>query len=117
MTLSHTKLADPQQLPSSSGALYTNPVDITTFIKGFLIHNTNTTAETVTLNVVPNSGGSLGSASAANRVFRVLLAADETLLLELLFPIVIVDENDAIFGDTTTASKVTFIPLGDQEAQ
>ncbi len=115
MTLNHAKLADPQQLPNSAGSIYANPAGITTFIRGFVLHNTNTSTETVDLHMVPTSGGSLGSATAANRLARISLAQDETIIFEAPFPLVLTEENDAIFGVTTTASKVTAILLGDTE--
>ncbi len=115
MTLQHIKLADPQQLPSTAGSLLANPASTKTFLRGFILYNSNTTTETVDIHVVPDSGGSLGSAAASNRICRLTLATNETLIVEFPFPIVLIDTNDAIFGVTTTASKVTFIPLGDKE--
>jgi len=116
MSLQSIQLMELAQIASSAGALYTNPSSTKTFIRGIMLHNTNTTAETVQLYWVPDSGGSVGTAAAANKFFKVILAADETLFIELPFAIVLKDTNDTIQGVTTTASKVTFAVTGDTDA-
>ncbi len=115
MTLQHVTLAFPAYIPSTVGSIYANPAATKSYVRGLLIYNSNTTTETVDIHFVPDSAGSLGTADVTNRCFRLNIAADETLLIELVFPFVLTDENDAVFAKTTTSSKVNIVPLGDIE--
>lgn len=116
MALQRAKLADIQYIPATAGSLYANPASTTTFIRGLLLHNTNTTAETVKLYVVPDSAGALGTATSAHLILNVSLAANDTLLVELPYAVVLTDTNDSIQAITTTASKVTALLFGDKDA-
>ena len=116
MARQFTRLADIQYVASSAGAIYTNPVSTKTYIKSLLLFNGNTTAETVKLYNVPNSGASAGTAGVSNQFAEIVLAAAETLMFDLPYPITIIDENDTIQASTTTASKVTVQLLGDKDA-
>lgn len=116
MPLQRTRLTEVAYIASSVGSIYANPSSTDSFVRGFLLHNTNTTSETVDIHWVPDSAGSLGTASAANRIFRVILAPSETLILEIPFSLVLLDTNEAIFATTTTASKVACAVIGDQDA-
>lgn len=112
------KLADIGYVGSSPAAVYTNPSSTTTYLKGLLLFNGNTTAETVKVYVVPNSGASAGTAGAANQVAELSLAAKETITLSLSadgVPVVLDGTNDTLQASTTTSSKVTVIPLGATE--
>ena len=113
--LAHVKLANPTQLPSSIGAVFDNPAATKSYIRGIVLHNTNSTTEDVELQFVGNSGGSLGTPGASNRFLKISIATDETVMVEFASPLILDTHHDAIFGTTTTASKVNFIPLGDQE--
>jgi hypothetical protein len=115
MALQHVKLADIQQLPSSVGSLYANPASTKTYIRGLVLFNDNNAAELVKLHNVPDSAGSLGSAGVSNKFLEVALAAKETLLIDLPYPIVLTDQNDSLQGVSTTAAMVTIQILGDKE--
>ena len=100
---------DAAYIASSAGAIYTNEATETSFIKSVVIHNTNTTAETVKLYVVPDSGGSLGTAGVSNLMHNISVAADATVHIEFPGPgIVLKGTKDSIQAVTTTASKVTY---------
>ena len=105
-----TNLSGIAYIANPAGAIRTNST--TTEIKGFVIHNTNTTAETVKLYNVPNSGGSVGTASNANKFFERAIAANETYIFDVPYPIFLASNNDTIQAVTTTASKVTVQILG-----
>jgi hypothetical protein len=105
-----TNLTGIAYIASSAGAILTNTT--TTEIKGFVIHNTNTTAETVKLYNVANSGGSVGTASTANKFFERSIAANETYIFDVPYPITLRANNDTIQAVTTTASKVTVQVVG-----
>lgn len=113
--MQNIRLTELLYVAATVGSIYTNAAATKSFVRGFVLHNTNTTAEVVQLHWVPDSSGSLGTAATSNRFFYASLAANETLLVELPFPFIMTDTNEAIFGVTTTASKVTVAVLGDKE--
>ena len=116
MALQYTKLADPAYVASSVGSIYANPASTKSYIKSILLYNGNTTTETVTVHMVPDSGGALGTAGVSNRILRRALIADETIEFAPEYPIVLTDENDSIMAVTTTASKVVVVVSGDKDA-
>lgn len=116
MARQFTRLADIQYVSSSAAAIYTNAASTKTYIKSLLLFNGNTTSETVKLYNVPNSGASAGTAGVSNQFAEIVLAAGETLMFDLPYPITIIDTNDTIQASTTTASKVTVQLLGDTDA-
>jgi hypothetical protein len=106
-----TNLTGIANIASTAGAIRTNTT--TTEIKGFVIHNTNTTAETVKLYNVPNSSGSVGTASnTTNIFFNRSIAVNETYIFDVPYPLTLLSVNDTIQAVTTTASKVTVQVLG-----
>lgn len=116
MARQYTRLVDIQYIGSSAAAIYTNPASTKSYIKSLILFNTNTTAETVKLYNVPDSTGSVGTAGSDNQFAEIVLAAGETLMFDLPYPITIIDTNDTIQASTTTASKVTVQVLGDKDA-
>jgi len=116
MALLRTRLADIQYIAAAAGSIYSNAAATKTYIRGLILHNGNTTSETVTVHNVPDSSGSLGTAGVSNKFLKVALAADETLFVDLTYPIALTDTNDSIQAVTTTASKVTVQVLGDKDA-
>jgi hypothetical protein len=115
MALQRAKLGDIQYIASTAGSIYANPASTKTYVKGFILHNTNTTAETVKLYVVPDSAAALGTATTAHLILNISLPANDTLLVELPYALTLTDTNDSVQGVTTTASKVTVIVFGDKE--
>jgi len=116
MALNRIRLADIQYIPSSAGALITNAVSTKTWIRGIVIYNGNTTAEAVKLYNVPDSTGSVGTAGVSNLFYVQSIPPDETVLIEIPGPgLVLTDTNDTIQGVTTTGSKVTVMFTGDNE--
>jgi hypothetical protein len=112
----YTRLADIQYVPATVGAIYTNPASTKTYITGFVIFNGNSTAELVKLYNVPNSGASAGTAGAANQFYEKSVASKATEIINLPYPITLLDLNDTIQADTDTASFVTIQLLGDIDA-
>jgi hypothetical protein len=106
-----TNIAGIANIASTAGAIRTNST--TTEIKAFIIHNTNTTAETVKLYNVPNSGGSVGTASdTTNIFFEREIATKETFIFDLPYSLTLSAVNDTIQAVTDTANKVTVQILG-----
>lgn len=116
MAFDYLRLTEVSYIASTAGSIYSNPSSKKTYIRNMIIHNTNTTAELVTLYNVPDSSGSLGTAAAANQFYKQSIAPNETVLLEFQAPgLILVDTNDSVQAVTTTASKVTIQIYGGQE--
>lgn len=96
------------QVATTAGAIYTNDSGETAFITSILIHNTNTTAETVIIYRVPNSAASVGTAAASDILYKVSVQPNETLMLaQDTGPLTLLDgTNDTIQAVTDTVSKV-----------
>ena len=86
-------------------------------LKGLLIHNTSTSdSQVCEIHVVPNSGGSVGSAAAANKIGRLTLTASDTAFFEFAYPLALTDTNDAILIQNSSGSTVNVLPLGNVES-
>jgi hypothetical protein len=106
----------------------------TAYIRSIVICNTfsgsisSTIAQTVQIYAVPNSGGSVGVATAGNRIGRVSLTADDTFFYDLQYPITLQNTGDSIqvfnegsfafafSGISTATNPVNVMVLGDKEA-
>jgi len=106
----------------------------TTYIRSIVICNTftgaasSTLSQTVQIYAVPNSGGSVGVATAGNRIGRVSLTADDTFFFDLQYPITLQNNGDSIqvfnegtyaygfSGLTTATNPINVMVLGDKEA-
>lgn len=118
MALQYAKLGDIAYIATTAGSIYANPVSTKSYVKGLILFNGNTTTETVSIYVVPDSAASLGTAGVSNQVAELSVAAKETVLFPLSvegYPIVLTDQNDSVQASTTTSSKVTVLVLGDKE--
>lgn len=116
MALQRTKLQDPAYVPTSPGSVYANPAATTTYIRGIIIFNGHTAAETVDMWNVPDNATALGTQGDSNKFWSQSIAASETVIISFPHPVVLTDQNDAIFADCTTGSKVTIQFLGDKDA-
>jgi hypothetical protein len=114
--LLRTNLGNIQYVPLTAGSILTNPAATKSLIRGIVLFNGNTTVETVSLYNVPNSALALGTAGVSNIFFTKGLAANETFFLDFAYPITLIGTNDSIQASTTTASKVTVMLTGDQDA-
>ena len=107
---------------NTTGTVYAVASNTKSYIRGIIIHNQSTLNSISTdVHVVQNSTGSVGTATAANRVAKLSLQPLDTYFFELPFPVVISATNDAILvknnaasGDT--ADDLTVLVLGDKEA-
>jgi hypothetical protein len=105
----------------------------TAYIRSIVICNTfsgsisSTIAQTVQIYMVPNSGGSIGVATAGNRIGRVSLSADDTFFYDLQYPITLQNTGDSIqvYNEGTNAytlsgiapatNPINVVVLGDKE--
>ena len=114
MALNHVSNITPVLVPSSAGSIMTHSSG-KTYVRGMIFYNSAGTTETLEVHVIPNSGGSLGTAAATNRVLRISLLSSETFTWELPFPFVFTSANDAIFAKSTTNNVVVAYILKDTE--
>lgn len=99
-------IAAGTQVASSTGAIYTAGTGKKTEIGSIILHNTNSTSETVELY---NDG-----TADANRFVKIALAANETFEFAPKVPLVL-EGSDTLQAKTTTASKVNVILIGREE--
>lgn len=102
----------PVQLSNSVGAIYTNPSGDKTLIASVMVHNTNSTAETVDIWWVPDNAGAVGTAADAKRIARMVLPAGDTQFFDLAYPIILKDTNDTIQASSTTINKSNAVVFG-----
>jgi len=120
MAFGYLRLADAVHLDvtgTDAVTIYANPSGKTTYIRSIIIHNVNTTTETVTLYIVADNASSEGADSdTTNRFYKEDLPAGSTRILEFPAPgIMLVDQNDTLQGACTTHEKVLVWAYGGQE--
>ena len=112
MAFDYQKLTAITTIPSSVGSIYTNPSSTKSYIRQIIIHNGNTTVETVILYNVPVAG----SVGDLTKFYEEDIPVNGTTILDFGTPGIILDaEDDAIQADTDTASKVTIQIMGGTE--
>ena len=109
MSLQRTSLTKMLQLAAAPAAVYSLPAATTGYLRGVMLHNTGSTVEHVAIHWVQPGGSSV----AANRFLSIDLEANETLIAEVPFSLVLTDEGEAICGAATTAATVNICLLGD----
>jgi len=116
MSETYKRLQEITTLAATATSYVTNPSGTKTHVLCVMLHNTNTVAETIEMYVVPDSSGSVGTATAANRYWKDSLGANVTRFIPLpKTGIILEDVNDTIQMLTTTASKVTVQIYGRQD--
>lgn len=115
MATAYDRIKEIGYIAAAAASVYANPASTVTCVRQIILHNNNTTAETVLLYNVPDSTGSAGTASDANKFYEDAIIADDTIILDFGIPgIIMEDTNDTIQATTTTASKVTIQIYGSQ---
>ena len=116
MAFTYAKVLEITTIAATVGVVYSNPASTTTYIRGIILHNGNTTAETVILYNVPDNAGSAGTPGTTNEFYYEIMPAYSTTILEFPTPgIILTATADTIQADTTTASKCTIQILGATE--
>ena len=118
----------------TTGTAYSVGSAKTTYIRSIVICNTftgtisSTFSQTVQIYAVPNNAGSVGFATAGNRIGRVSLTPDDTFFYDLQYPITLQNTGDSIqifnegnyaytfSGIATATNPVNVMVLGDREA-
>ena len=104
MAATHKKL-NSGQLGSAVANIY-DPVSVTGLVKTVVLHNTNTTDEVAEIY--------FNGATAADRVLKVTLNADETFEWAVGHLVAVLDA-ETLRGKSTTASKVNYFIFGAEE--
>ena len=77
--------------------------------------NASNTAN-VQVHVVPNAGGSAGTASSVTRLARLGISTEDTYFFENAYPITLTSNGDSIqIYNENTADAVNVLVLGDKE--
>lgn len=119
MALSKTSLSPIISVVSAATTIgiYTNPSSATkSYIKAFVIHNAGITTALCKLNDVPNSSGSVGSASSNNQFFSQYVNVGETVFLEYPYPLTLINQNDSIRFESSTTGPINIQILGDKDS-
>ncbi len=95
--------------------IYTNPSSTKSYIKAFVLHNAGIETSLCKLHDVPNSGGSVGSASSNNQFYKQTLNIGETVFLEYPYPLTLTGTNDSIRFESSTTGPVNIQILGDSD--
>jgi len=98
-------------ISSSTETIYANAASTTTFIDSITLHNTHSSAVTVTLYFVPDSSGSVGTAATGNQVFKQALDANQTYTLNDIGQI-FSDVNDTLQAVADVDAKATIYVNG-----
>ena len=119
MALARTDLTPVYQVGSAStvGVVTVGSAQ-TCYIKSIMIHNLDgTTVQNTKIHVVPNSGGSAGSASSTTQIARLGIGTDDTFFFEPAYPVVIRNDGDTlqIQNEGTTTNAINVLVTGDLE--
>jgi hypothetical protein len=90
----------------------------TCYIRSVILHNIDSVnSSTVRIHVVPNSGGSVGTASSITQLAQLSVQPVDTYFFELAYPITLSSNNDTIqVYNSSTIDAVNVLILGDKEA-
>ena len=102
MAASH-KLMNSGQLSNSTA---NDPSSVTGMVKTIILHNTNSSDETVEIY--------MNGTSDSDRMLKVSLASNETLEWAFQHMVVVLDAQ-GLKGKSTTASKVNYFIYGAEE--
>jgi hypothetical protein len=112
--LQYTNLGVPAFITGAVAPIYTNPGSTSTYLRGFIFHNTDTVSRTITVYEVPNSAGGVGTFAASEEFFKYTLQAGETIVFEITAGpgLTLTALNDTIQAICDVTNKVTAKCLG-----
>ena len=90
----------------------------TAYIRALEIHSLDSSnTANVQVHVVPNSGGSAGTATSITRIARLGISTEDTYFFENAYPITLTANGDSIqiYNENAT-DAVNVLVLGDKEA-
>tara|TARA_S200000501_G_scaffold78098_1_gene69903 strand:+ start:364 stop:723 length:360 start_codon:yes stop_codon:yes gene_type:complete len=102
----------------STAAVYTVSSSKSAYIRGLtFFNNSSSDSAVVSVHIVPNNGGSVGTAATTNKIARLTLSANDTYFLEFAYPVTLSANNDTVQVNTETAAVAcNVLVVGDKEA-
>jgi hypothetical protein len=90
----------------------------TVYVRALEIHSLDpSNTANVQVHVVPNNGGSTGTASSITRIARLGISTEDTYFFENAYPITLTANGDSIIVVNENANdSVNVLVLGDKEA-
>ena len=90
----------------------------TVYVRALEIHSLDQdNVANVQVHVVPNSGGSAGTATSVTQIARLGISTDDTYFFENAYPITLTSNNDTIVVlNENSQNSVNVLVLGDKEA-
>ena len=90
----------------------------TVYVRALEIHSLDSeNTANVHVHVVPNSGGSAGTASSITRIAKLGISTEDTYFFENAYPITLSANGDSVqIYNENTADAVNVLVLGDKEA-
>ena len=89
----------------------------TVYVRALEIHSLDpTNTANVQVHVVPNNGGSAGTASSITRIARLGISTEDTYFFENAYPITLTSNGDSIQIYNESSDAVNVLVLGDKEA-
>ena len=101
-----------------TSAVYTVGSAQTAYVRSLLFHSLDSTNTlNASVHVVPNSGGSAGTAATGNRIARLGISTEDTYFFECIYPITLTANGDTIqVQNEGETAAITVLVLGDREA-
>ena len=88
----------------------------TVYVRALEIHSLDSSnLANVEVHVVPNSGGSPGTASSVTRIARLGISTEDTYFFENAYPITLTSNGDSIQIYNESSDAVNVLVLGDKE--
>lgn len=120
MALAKSSLGNIVQIGAgTTSAVYTVSGSKKAYVKSLLIYNLSTLgSQNVRVHVVPNSGGSAGTASSTTQIARVGLSTNDTYFFETAYPITLESNGDTIqvYNEGVVTDSINVLVLGDKES-
>ena len=106
-----------QVAAATTTAVYTVGSAKTAYIRALEIHSLDpSNTAIVEVHIVPNSGGSAGTASSITKIARLGISTEDTYFFENAYPITLTSNGDSIqVYNENTADAVNVLVLGDRE--
>ena len=118
MALAQGNLGNITQVASATTtAVVTVGSAKTVYVRALEIHSLDpTNIANVQVHVVPNNGGSAGTASSTTRIARLGISTEDTYFFENAYPITLTSNGDSIqIYNENANDAVNVLVLGDKE--
>ena len=118
MALAQGNLGNITQVASATTtAVVTVGSAKTVYVRALEIHSLDpSNTANVQVHVVPNNGGSAGTASSTTRIARLGISTEDTYFFENAYPITLTSNGDSIqIYNENTNDAVNVLVLGDKE--